>query len=335
MLEWRKRFKMDLSLSKPTIFSTESIPVWQRREWLCEVIGREYANVSITAPKKEQLFNEMCIYSWQDLRLSVIHSNAISIQRLPQEPSLASQDAYLGVILLSGDYQLEQNGREVFLKPGDITIYDATRPHRIYCPSSFSKLIVSIPRKLMHERLPGVEHYAARKVNGNNGLGAVASDFIQSIAREANQMTIDAFSATAKQSLDLFALALNSIEPASLNFSRSRSLSLRRIKDYVEQHLDNPELDTETVVQEIGLSARYINELFHDENTSLMRHVWQSRLIHCHQDLISPQYFYRSVSETALRWGFNDFSHFSRAFKNKYGLTPSVLKKLGTTPKNS
>lgn len=316
------------SLNRPAVFSTEDIPVWQRREWLCEVIGREYANVDITSPKTQKLFNEMRIYSWQDLRLSIIQSNAIRIQRLPQESSLSSQDAYFGVILLSGNYQLEQSGREVFLKPGDITIYDATRPHRIYCPDRFSKLIVSIPRKLMQDRLPGVERYTARKVNGDNGLGAVASHFIQSIAREANQMTTNAFFATAKQSLDLFALALNSIEPASLNLNRSRSLSLRRIKDFVERQLDNPNLDTDTIVKETGLSARYINELFHDENTSLMRHVWQSRLIRCHDDLTNQQFSYRSVSETALRWGFNDFSHFSRAFKNKFGLTPSLLKKL-------
>lgn len=317
---------LDSDFNSPVVFSTESIPVWQRREWLCEVIGREYANVDIIPPRKDYLFNEMNIYPWQDLRLSVIHSNAITIQRLPQEPSSVSQDAYFGVILLSGDYQLEQNGREVYLKPGDITIYDATRPHRIHCPKSFSKLIVSIPRKLMHERLPGVEHCTARKVNGEAGLGAIASGFVQSIAREANNMTSSTFEATAEQSLDLFTLALNSIRPTSLNLSRSRSLSLSRIKDFVERQLDNPDLHTETVVQGTGLSARYINELFHDEGTSLMRYIWQLRLKRCHHDLTNSICCSRSVSETALRWGFNDFSHFSRAFKNRYGFPPSTVK---------
>lgn len=320
--------------NSPMIFSTENIPVWQRCEWLREVIGREYANVDITPPKKEYLFNEMNIYPWQNLQLSVIHSNAITIQRLPQEPSAVIQDAYFGVILLSGEYQLEQSGREVFLKPGDITIYDATRPHRIHCPSNFSKLIISIPRGVMHNRLPGVEHCTAHKVHGGMGLGAIASNFVQSIAREANQMTANDFEATAEQSLDLFVLALNSIRPANLNHSRSKSLSLRRVKDFVERQLDNPDLNTETVVQGTGLSARYINELFHDENTSLMRHVWQRRLMRCHHDLTSSQYTGRSVSETALRWGFNDFPHFSRAFKSKYGLAPSVLKRLGVIPKS-
>ncbi len=318
--------KQNETLNRPIVFSTESVSVWQRREWLCEVIGREYANVDIKPPKNDRLFNEMNIYSWLDMRLSVIRSNAISIQRLPQEPSEISQDAYFAVILLSGEYLLEQNGREVFLKPGDLTIYDATRPHRIYCPKSFSKLIVSIPRQVMHEKLPGVEYCTARKVNGEIGLGAIASGFVRSIANEANGLTTSAFEATAEQSLDLFALALNDIRPSTNIMGRSRSLSLKNIKDFVESQIDNPDLDTETIVKGTGLSARYINELFNEEDTSLMRHVWQLRLARCHHDLINSKNSKKSISEIAIRWGFNDFSHFSRAFKNKYGFPPSTLK---------
>lgn len=313
--------------NRPLVFSTADIPAWLRREWLCEVIGREYANVTITSPARESLFNEMSIYPWQDLRLSVIHSNAINIQRLPQEPTAVSQDAYLGVILLSGNYQLEQSGREVFLKPGDFTIYDATRPHHIHCPDSFSKLIVSIPRKLMHERLPGVEHCTARKVSGDVGLGAIASGFIQSVAREASHMTQGAFEVTAEQSLDLIAQALNTAYPSKLELGRSKSLSLRSVKDFIERHLDDPDLNTDAVVRGAGFSARYINELFNAEDTSLMRYVWQLRLKRCHHDLSTLGHHSRSVSETAIRWGFNDFSHFSRAFKIKYGLSPRALSK--------
>lgn len=331
--------KMDSSnqraaLNSPTVFSTENVSVWQRREWLCEVIGREYANVEIKPSKNDRLYNEMNIYTWLDMRLSVIHSNAISIQRLPQEPSEISHDAYFAVILLAGEYLLEQNGREVFLKPGDITIYDATRPHRIHCPKSFSKLIVSIPRQLMHDKLPGVEHCTARKVDGGLGLGAIASGFVQSVANQANRLTISAFEATAEQSLDLFTLALNSIRPSTSTMGRSRSLSLRRVKDFVESQIDNSDLNTELIVNRTGLSARYINELFNEDGTSLMRHVWNLRLARCHHDLINANNRKKSISEIAIRWGFNDFSHFSRAFKSKYGVSPSALKNNSTLFQN-
>lgn len=305
--------------------STDDLPAWCRQEWLREVIGREYANVDITPPRKERLFNEMTIYSGDALRLSIIHSNSITIKRLPQEPSHISQDAYFGVVLLAGEYLLEQNNREVFLKPGDMTIYDATRPHRIYCPQSFSKLIISIPRKLMYERLAGVEHCTALHMRSDGGAGSIASQFIQSVARQVAAMPQSTFNHLSESSLDLFTLALNDVRPQNFNLSRSRSLSLYGVKQFIERNIANPMLDSAAIATGTGLSARYINELFQPEETSLMRYVWNSRLAHCHHELKSHDLTKR-VSEVALRWGFNDFSHFSRAFKQKYGISPRELK---------
>jgi AraC family transcriptional regulator, positive regulator of tynA and feaB len=306
--------------------STEDIPGWCRHEWLREVIGREYANVDITPPRSQRLFNEMTIYSGESIRLSIINSNSITIKRLPQEPSLISQDAYFGVILLTGEYLLEQNNREVFLKPGDMTIYDATRPHRIYCPGSFSKLIISIPRKLMQDRLAGVEHCTALHIKSEQGAGNVASQFIQSMAKEAGRVSPVTFDAISESSLDLFTLAVNSVRPQNHNLSRSRSLSLFRIKEFIARNITDPLLDTAAIEAGTGLTARYINELFHLEDMSLMRYVWDTRLTHCHKTLCNAEHFSYRVSEVALQWGFNDLSHFSRAFKKKFGVTPRDVR---------
>jgi AraC-like DNA-binding protein/mannose-6-phosphate isomerase-like protein (cupin superfamily) len=306
--------------------STEDISPWHRHEWLKEVIGREYAHVDITPPRHVPLLNEMDIYTWDQLRLSCIRSNAIKLKRLPQEPLHASQDAYFGVVLLSGEYLLEQAGREVFLSPGDMTIYDATRPHRITCPGSFSKLIVSIPRGLMQQRLAGVEHCTAIKIPGSQGIGAVAADFIRTSASQVSGMSQRTFDALSDNALDLFALALQEVRPATSQLSRSRSLSLYNIKACVEKHLTYPQLDSQMIAQATGLSSRYINELLAAEHTSLMRHVWERRLEKAHQDILGASKSGLAVSDIAMKWGFNDLSHFSRAFKRKFGASPRALK---------
>lgn len=156
-------------------YSTEDRPVQERQDWLHEVIGRKYANIEIMPPPDDALFNEMIIYPWDNLRLSAIRSNEITLERLPREPDLISQDVYFAVVHLSGDYRLQQNGREVFLRPGDMTVCDATLPHRIDCPQKFSKLIVSIPRPLLRDRIAGIVHCTALRIPGNTGIGSVAA----------------------------------------------------------------------------------------------------------------------------------------------------------------
>ncbi|HYE36450.1 helix-turn-helix domain-containing protein [Methylocaldum sp.] len=302
--------------------STADVPQRERHGWLREVIGREYVKVEISPPADGCLFNEMTIYPWEDLRLSAIRSNAITIERLPGEPYRASQDAYFAVVLLSGQYSVEQQGREVFLKPGDMTLYDATRPHRIHCPRSFSKLIVSIPRAMLRDRIAGIEHCTALRIPGNEGIGAVASNFIRSSAGQAGRLNPHEFLALAEHSLDLLTLAMTSVRPADFNLSRSRSLSLYRVKAFIERHLSEPCLNAAMVANGVGLSSRYINDLFKDEGTSLMRHVWRRRLENCGKDLLDSAHNGHSLTEIAFRWGFNDLSHFSRAFKQRFGCSP-------------
>jgi AraC family transcriptional regulator, positive regulator of tynA and feaB len=318
----RHRSITDRGLADPLCLSTAEIPRGDRLEWLRETIRREYADVAITPPSDGDLFNEMTIFPWQDLRLSVIRSHAIGIERLPHEPCYISQDAYFVVVPLSGDYQLEQGGREACLLPGDIALYDATRLHRIHCPRDFTKLIVSIPRILLRARMAGVEHCTAMRLRGDAGLGAVVSNFLRTAARNRMTMNREQFSALSDYWLDLLTLALASVRPQDFSLFRSRTISLQRVKDVVERHLADPGLDPAKVGAAVGLSPRYINDLFHDEETSLMRHVWRRRLERCRADLRNPRFAGRSVSEIALTWGFSDLAHFSRAFRRRFGVAP-------------
>jgi len=301
--------------------STEDLPIRQRRDWLREVIGREYANVEIMPPADGRLFNEMTIYPWSELRLSSIRSNAIGIERSSREPAQNSHDAYFAVVLLSGEYKLEQSGREIFLQPGDMTLYDATRPHRIFCPASFAKLIVSIPRPFLRERVACVEHCTALRIPGNAGIGAVTADFIRSSASRAGELPSSDFAALSEHCVDFLTLTLASMRQGGAAPSRNREMTLGRIKQFVERHLRDPDLDAAAISSGVGLSSRYVNDIFKDEGASLMRYVRMRRLENCRKDLLSSAREGHSISDIGFSWGFNDLSHFSRSFKERFGVS--------------
>lgn len=307
-------------------FSTEDIQPWHRKAWLCDVIGREYADVEITPPADKPLFNEMTLYPWQQLQLSVIRSNSITIQRSTREISHAGLDNYFLVVLLEGRYALQQQGREVFLQPGDMTLYDATRPHRIHCPQAFSKLIVSIPRAVMHQVEPAAGHLTAMPMAGRSGLAAVLSPLIRELALQIPQLSIDSFDAAAPSVVELLGLSLRELAGSGRPPSGSRALSLLKVKQWIARHVQDSELNSETVAAATGFSSRYINQLFAWEHTSLMRYVWQQRLALSAQGLKRPAWQHRSISEIALACGFNDFSHFSRAFKQQFGMSPRAYR---------
>jgi AraC family transcriptional regulator, positive regulator of tynA and feaB len=306
--------------------STNAIPVRERQGWLRDVICREYANVEVTSPAKTAMFQNLAIYPWNNLQLSVIRSSALTLERLPQEPYLNSQDAYFAVILVAGNYMMMQNGREVFLQLGDITIYDATRPHRIQCPAEFTKLIISIPRKLFRDRIPGIDNCTALPISGSSGSGLIASNFLCSLAGQIDHLNADEFLTLSCHAMDLLTLAVASVRPVNYALSRSRIMTMNRIKAFIEHRLADSTIDSSSISRSAGLSSRYINDLFADEGTSLMRYVWKRRLENCRNDMLDPLFVGQRVSDIAFRWGFNDFSHFSRAFKQQFGCSPREFR---------
>ncbi|PNG27591.1 helix-turn-helix domain-containing protein [Methylocella silvestris] len=312
--------------SRPLRLSTNDVAPGERSGWLRDVICREYANVEVTSPTRQILSQDLTIYPWDCSRLSVIRSSGVGLKRLPREPLLAGQDAYFVVVLLSGDYALEQDGKEVVLQPGDMTLYDATRPHKIDCPRDFSKLILAIPRPLLRERMAGVEHSAALRISGSAGIGAVASRFLRSCGKNADEFAPNEILALADQAVDLVSLAAASVRPSGFSLSRSRALSMRRVKALVEGRLADPELDTAKIARLARLSPRYLSGLFGDEGTSLMRYVWSRRLENCAKDFSDPRRAADALSEIAFRWGFSDASHFSRAFKQRFGCAPREFR---------
>lgn len=306
---------------------TEDHSMNDRLEWLKEIIGREYANVDICAPDHEYLYNDMLIYPWrQGMRLSPIRSNAIKIERLPKEPEYNSQDCYFGVLLIDGQYKLEQGGRDVALKQGEMTIYDATEPHRITTPGPFSKILISIPRFLLDERIANISRLTATKLPTKHGIGAISASMISSIVNQLGLIERPSFQGLSDPVLETFSLMLWEVLGKPKQMSRHRCEVLKRVKHFIAGNLSNVELTANVIASATSLSVRYINDLFNEEGSSLMRYLTQQRLARSRHYLASPTYHHLSITEVGMRSGFSNMSHFSRIFHQVYGMSPRAYR---------
>tara|TARA_R110002049_G_scaffold305138_2_gene501366 strand:+ start:1529 stop:2569 length:1041 start_codon:yes stop_codon:yes gene_type:complete len=314
-------------------FSTADQSPSHRQEWLKEIIGKQYANVDISPLNDIQLFNEMAIYPWRHgMRLSPIKSHAIKLKRLSNEPTEVVQDCYFAVVLTSGKYTLEQGGREVSLQVGDMTLYDATEPHSIIMPETSSKILISIPRTMLNQRIYNVGKLTAKNIPAKSGIGAVASSFIQNTVHQLNELEQAQFLEMSDPILDMLTLSLNQLNISSIHLSDHKYLTLMRVKQFINKHGEYADLNPEMISNGVGLSVRYINNLFNAEDTSLMRFLTQHRLGLAKRRLSNHLLIHKTITELAMQSGFNNMAHFSRIFKQQYGMSPRQYRTNSLTP---
>jgi AraC-like DNA-binding protein len=71
------------------------------------------------------------------------------------------------------------------------------------------------------------------------------------------------------------------------------------------------------------MSVRTLHYLFKGTGESVSDCIWERRLQRCREALGMPAQRHRTVTEIALAAGFNSMSHFSSAFRRRFGMTPS------------
>jgi len=62
------------------------------------------------------------------------------------------------------------------------------------------------------------------------------------------------------------------------------------------------------------------------EDATVGRLIRNRRLDKCHQELQNPAFAEKPISQIAYSWGFNNPSHFSRIFKERFGKSPQAMR---------
>jgi AraC-like DNA-binding protein len=236
-------------------------------------------------------------------------------------------------VLARGRGVVAQDGREAWLEPGDFTLVDPSRPVRLSM-SPMRMVSVVFPRVLLPLRPAEAAGLTAVRFPGDRGTGALVSALARRLPDRLDEVGAADGTRLGTAVLDLLAVALAARPDRAAQVppeTRQQAL-LQRIHAFVEQRLGDPELTPATIAAAHYISVRYLYKLFEGEPAGVAGWVRQRRLERCRRDLLDPALAARPVSAIAARWGLANASHFSRAFRAAYGLSPVEYRALAGRP---
>ena len=102
------------------------------------------------------------------------------------------------------------------------------------------------------------------------------------------------------------------------------------MKAFLDRNLADPDLGAETLSEKFGVSLPTIYRYF-SELGGVQHYIVQRRMDRAYSQLVSPLYRNKKIHEIANTLGYEDAAHFSRAFSQRFGFPPSMVKNMSQT----
>ncbi len=247
----------------------------------------------------------------------------------------ANNDYFL-TTLIYGEAHIEQQGASYTLKPGDLALMAGGLPYLIKYTERSNRLIVRIPFHIFKERLVSSDHHLIIGKLPSDGIGLVVNDLMKLVASDARKLPITDQYTLSQSLLELTgALTRSLIKTLDLKQKSRHPGLFNRVLAYIEEHYMDPGLTPKMIADANGISTRYLHSLFRQSGKTVLRWVWERRLKAARSDLLDPTQMQKRISEIAFRQGFNDSAHFSRSFRNRFGISPTELRRRAAAAKST
>jgi AraC-like DNA-binding protein len=308
-----------------TVLDTHSLERPDRFDAYRETVSKTFVPLTPQAPtSREEFACRLDSHAVGSVQISTIRATPHAIART-SAAARHSDEAYFKLGLqMSGNARLDQDGRQADLGPGDLAIYDTTRPYRLEFLTDYRIMVVMFPQSLLRIPRRRIEQITARAVSGRTGFGALLSPVLAGLEADVDTgATAGAHLSDAV--IDLIAACFAGDEHTEQPTARRDQL-MTSILAYIETNLRDPALDVASIAAAHHISASYLQKLFAGQSISVAAFIRERRLERCRRDLANPANSLRSAASIAAHWGFQDPSHFSRLFRNTFGMTPGECR---------
>ncbi|OHY66598.1 transcriptional regulator FeaR [Pluralibacter gergoviae] len=255
------------------------------------------------------------------LKLSTVTAANVNLYRTEREIRSGNDAWFYTVFQLAGEAAIEQGTRQTTLSPGDITVVDASRPCSIFWTARARQVSLLLPRHLLeHQLAAGAAEYVPRL------------DKTQPVVQLSHRLLQESMNSLAMSesesgaALEAIACLLRpALRQREAQPSR-RDRLFEKVTAMIDEHIQSDSLRPAWLAKEMGMSLRSLYRLFADRGLVVAQYIRHRRLDLCASALRSAA-DEEKLAGIGYSWGFGDHSHFSTAFRQRFGVSPGEYRR--------
>lgn len=228
-----------------------------------------------------------------------------------------------------GCFEFIQGGRHTVCGANSVVLMDVGVPLDAYQQGPLEILSCQLPEAFLRQRVAGLSGALTRAQSATQGSAAILRDLMHSAWREGGHLGQD----EGQVLPGLFAALIDAVftqdNPALAVDGPMASLH-RRLDALIAAEAHDPFLSPALIAARLGISASYLFTVARRYGKSVREAIIERRLEGCRSLLVEPSWAHRSITEIAFHWGFQDSSHFSRRFRERFGVSPRAYRVVNT-----
>ncbi|ARQ14448.1 AraC family transcriptional regulator protein (plasmid) [Rhizobium etli] len=237
-------------------------------------------------------------------------------------------DAIKLIVQTEGSASLTQGGLHAPVSRNALAIYDPSRPYMLTNSTPVRQLLLQLPRHALPtmavERL--VRPFTAHE---QDGMCRILLSLMDSTIHEIDHLDEARRMSVGQTMIVLVRTMIGADLPQAKPVANPLDVLLQRIKEFIDINLERPDLTVAMIARRMGCSVRYVYRAFKVECLTPSDYIWDLRVQKAAAQLREAGGYAGEISGIAFALGFSSSAHFSRAFRHRYGVSPSQWRKAG------
>lgn len=312
----------------PFRFSTEDLPERDRLGIYREHFGRTLFRLDIEPVPDLAFRSDVTMHALPGVAISSHTGGGFRAWRTPELISDA-RDEYLLIANLKGPSVIAQRRREFTIEERGATLVTLDEVGGVIHPTlDHHHFVLNMPRAAIAPFVRHAEDALMRPIPREQAALRLLIKYIALLQDGEVPLEAPLRPLVAGHIHHLVAAAIGATRDA-MEVARGgiRAARLATIRADVLANLSDRRLSAKTIGERHGVSDRYVHLLFAETGQNFSRFVEEERLQRAFALLSDPAHALKRIQAIATEVGFAEHSTFDRAFRRRFGDTPSGARR--------